>query len=321
MFKTSILFAAVASTFVAAAPVSTQSNLIIFGNSLSDNGNIKAMTGSPAYWQGRYSNSYVWNEYTAKLLNMKLENHAYGGATSNNDLSPAFAGNMSIPSFHDQVNTWLSDKTHLNSYNLQNDVIGVEIGGNDVFGNMKKVMSGAMTLDQFAMALGNNIATDVGSLVKAGYKNIYVWNLPAVDKVPYITSMGLGPLVAPMVATINNRVAEALQPAISLGVNLLDFGALMNQAFDPKILAALGVTDSTSACYNKPANGTAVICSNPDNHLFYDGIHPASRMHYLWGVVASIYMRDPSHKLTIEEILQLIKKFDIGNSNVNDNLI
>ncbi|KAJ1956862.1 hypothetical protein EC988_001127 [Linderina pennispora] len=321
MLKVSFLFAAVASTFVAAAPVSVQDNLIVFGNSLSDVGNIQKLTGSPGFWQGRFSNSYVWNEYAAKLLGMNLENHAYGGATSNNDLSPATAGNITVPSFHDQVTTWLKDPAHLSQHSLQNDVVAVEIGGNDIFGNAQKVLSGNLTVEKFATALGNNIAGDITKLLDAGYKNIYVWNLPAVDKIPYINQMGVGALVAPMVAAINDQVKTALQPAVARGVHLLDLGSLMNQALAPQVLAAMGITDSTHACYNKDSAGAVTICQDPDNHFFYDGIHPASRMQYLWGIAASILIRDPGHKFSAEEILGLIKTFGIGNSNVNDNLI
>ncbi|KAJ1949938.1 hypothetical protein FBU59_000920, partial [Linderina macrospora] len=252
---------------------------------------------------------------------MKLENHAYSGPISNNDPSLVIIGNKTIPSFHDQVNTWLSDSTHLDPYNLQNDVIGIEIGRNDVSASIPKIMNGTMTLDQLATALGSNIATDVGSLVRAGYKNIYVWNLPAIDNLPYITFLNLEALAKPLVDKPNNKIESDLQPVISQGVHLLDLEKLMNQALDPRVLAAMGITDSTHACDNMLANNTVVICNNPDNYFFYNKIHPASRVHYLWGIVTSIYMRDPSHKFTVKEILQLIKTFDIGNSNVNNNLI
>ncbi|KAJ1956861.1 hypothetical protein EC988_001126 [Linderina pennispora] len=321
MLKVNFIFAAIASSLVAAIPVSVQNNLIIFGNSLSDNGNVAALTGSPGYWEGRASNSYVWNEYTTKLLGMNLENHAYGGATSNNDLSPATSGNITIPSFHDQVTTWLKDPAHLSQHSLQNDVVAVEIGGNDIFHNVPNILNGSITLNDFAKALGKSIADDVNALVKAGYKNVYVWNLPAVDKIPYITSIGMGSLVKPLVDEINNRIDIALQPAVALGVHKLNLMDLMNQALVPQVLAAMGITDSTHACYNKDSAGAVTICQDPDNHFFYDGVHPASRMQYLWGIAASILIRDPGHKFSTEEILGLIKTFDIANSNNKNNLI
>ncbi|KAJ2241705.1 hypothetical protein GGH97_004187, partial [Coemansia sp. RSA 475] len=74
---------------VQAAPVSVTPNLIVFGNSLSDTGNLAAVVGGSGFFEGRASNSYVWNEYAAKILGMQLVNRAYSGATSNNDLSPA----------------------------------------------------------------------------------------------------------------------------------------------------------------------------------------------------------------------------------------
>lgn len=64
--------------------------LYIFGDSLSDTGNIYRATGgaypsSPPYFQGRYSNGLVWVEYLAsglKLTPKQSTNFAFGGATT-----------------------------------------------------------------------------------------------------------------------------------------------------------------------------------------------------------------------------------------------
>ncbi len=61
--------------------------LLVFGDSLSDNGNYFALTGgqyppSPPYYQGRFSNGPVWPEVTADLADVPLKDFAYGGATA-----------------------------------------------------------------------------------------------------------------------------------------------------------------------------------------------------------------------------------------------
>lgn len=53
---------------------------------------------------------------------------------------------------------------------------------------------------------------------------------------------------------------------------------------------ALGFTDTTTPCYMGAVAGTsssaanpAAVCSNPDAHTFWDGVHPTGHVHQLWG--------------------------------------
>lgn len=63
------------------------SNLVFFGDSLTDNGNLFALTGIPPapFWHGRFSNGPTYAEQLPSLLGVpggKVQNYAYGGATS-----------------------------------------------------------------------------------------------------------------------------------------------------------------------------------------------------------------------------------------------
>ena len=64
-----------------ASPISA---LIVYGDSLSDNGNLFAAVGFlPApYASGRFSNGPVAVEYLATMFGVPLVNFAYGGATT-----------------------------------------------------------------------------------------------------------------------------------------------------------------------------------------------------------------------------------------------
>lgn len=71
------------------------SQMIVFGDSLSDVGNVFAVTGSPPapYFGGRFTNGPVWAEVAADAWGIPLTNYAYGGAltgitNSNNPLNP-----------------------------------------------------------------------------------------------------------------------------------------------------------------------------------------------------------------------------------------
>ncbi|KAJ2447776.1 hypothetical protein GGF42_005362 [Coemansia sp. RSA 2424] len=301
-----------------ALAIPTRPNLIVFGNSLSDVGNTAALTNTPAYWEGRFTNSYVWNEYTARILGMKLQNKAFGGATSNNILSPGSIGNTTIPSFRDQVTTWLQAKPAPTSFNLKNDIIEIEIGGNDVLNRLEGLLTGTVNVADFANQMAASIAADTQRLFAAGYKKVHLWNLPPMDQSPIVISLGAGPLVKPIVAAINNAVKAAVQ---SQGVRILDLNDLTLVALQPNVLSAMGITVTTGACFVTDAAGAITICNNPDQHLFYDMIHPSSRMHYLWGTAAALLALKPDSTLTTSEALTLIGVFNIGESNREDNII
>lgn len=69
--------------------------LIVFGDSLSDPGNVFAISGSPPapYFGGRFSNGLVWAEVAASTWGIPITNYAHGGAltgvtNSNNAVNP-----------------------------------------------------------------------------------------------------------------------------------------------------------------------------------------------------------------------------------------
>src|ERR1022692_4940063 len=67
------------------ASASSFSSVIVYGHSLSDNGNLYFLTGiptSPPYYNGRFSNGPVAAEQLAALLGIPLYDFAVGGATS-----------------------------------------------------------------------------------------------------------------------------------------------------------------------------------------------------------------------------------------------
>ena len=61
------------------------SRLVVFGDSLSDPGNLKQrlmlFPASP-YWLGRFSNGPIWPEHLAKKTGIVVQNHSFGGAVS-----------------------------------------------------------------------------------------------------------------------------------------------------------------------------------------------------------------------------------------------
>lgn len=64
--------------------------VVVYGDSLSDNGNLYGAIGvpPPPYYMGRFSNGPVAAEYLANNLNVPLTDWAWGGATTGIGTSP-----------------------------------------------------------------------------------------------------------------------------------------------------------------------------------------------------------------------------------------
>ena len=70
---------------LAGAAARPTSRVVVFGDSLSDPGNLKQrlmiFPASP-YWLGRFANGPVWPEHLARRTGIVVQNHAFGGAVS-----------------------------------------------------------------------------------------------------------------------------------------------------------------------------------------------------------------------------------------------
>ncbi|KAJ1994267.1 hypothetical protein GGI25_005993 [Coemansia spiralis] len=317
-----LLFASV----VAAEPISDTANLIVLGDSLSDNGNTAALLKSEAYWDGRYTNGYVWNEYTSRLLGMSLINMAYANASSNNDITFMSSDGITIPSLHDQVHMLLAKYPSPNQFHLDNDAIQIGIGSNDLFEHAVGLLAGTVNLQDLAIRIAQSISTDIQLLINVGYKNIDLWSVPPLDKTPKVIALSASAYVKPMVERVNSIISQYVGEVISnnsaktQSVHIFDLYSLVNNCLEPQVLAALDISDYKDACYNT-VNNTVSICHNPDQYFFYDDVHPSSRVHYLWGVSAAVLTRDSTSSLTASELLNLIYKFNIGQSSRDKNII
>ncbi|KAJ1934160.1 hypothetical protein FBU59_005789, partial [Linderina macrospora] len=232
----------------AAAPL--KPNLLVFGDSLSDNGNTNALAPIAGHFNGRFTTSYVWNEYTAKLLDTNLINMAHGYATTDNELTVGVHNNHTIPSLHNQVTQWLQQNRQISQFNLDNDIVSVAIGSNDLLNNQDALLHAKINPFTFASQLAKNIARDVMLLKNAGYKNIFVWNLPAANKTPMFANTPVKrTIVNGAISALNTAISVALIPAKNQGVHLLDLNDLVGTCLRSEVLRELQITNSKGSCY------------------------------------------------------------------------
>ncbi|MEO1069836.1 MAG: SGNH/GDSL hydrolase family protein, partial [Cyanobacteria bacterium J06638_6] len=109
-----------AADFRTQALVPSFDGLTVFGDSLSDPGNLFALTGffpPPPYDQGRFSNGDLWVDYLADDIGLDsnlIQNFAFGGATTGRDngldaLFESLTGvDPELPGLADQIDAYVA---------------------------------------------------------------------------------------------------------------------------------------------------------------------------------------------------------------------
>ena len=279
-----------------------------------------------------FSNGATWIEQFARPLGLggtvgpalrdrgKATNYAYGGARARaGSPEPQLVAQGCLEAnsnlhFPEQVTTFLADT----NYSAPGDALyAVFIGANDVADavralpcdpsgvtSVQVIVGGALT------SVGNNIA----ELYGAGARKFLVFNSP---------DLGLTPAFNP---PLNNPVAAGFATCFSL---LYNFGTMPGSpvpvacGFPPGIpglvdvLAGVSLLPGieitavdiysvfvqlvTAPLDTEPQNGTDTCvmpdeppyaCKQPDNYVFWDGIHPTKKTHSLISAEAAAALAD-----------------------------
>jgi phospholipase/lecithinase/hemolysin len=254
------------ATAVAANP----NNVIVFGDSLTDAGNVFVATGgatpsaAQGYFQGRFQDGYNF----ADLLNIRLagvpttpsllggDNWAYGGARGTG------AGGFPVPGLNSQLATF-------NFFGPRGFTPGslviLNFGGNDVFG------------------LQSN---DTGGLSPTAFVNLYLANM--VGAVQFFDSLGAGQILVMSVPNITpigialdallQAQLDALEPTLDARLFRFSYAEFFSRLFsDPASYGfPNGIDTGTTCIASRPVVNGVRDCSG----LFsFDGTHFTAQVH------------------------------------------
>jgi len=251
------------------------SAVISFGDSLSDSGNISLLNpGFPLapYAPGHFSNGPVWIETFSAGLGLS-SNPSFGGGT-NYALGGSVTGaplSSSIP-LTSQAGLYLTNVAGAADPNALYVVWG---GGNDVrLGNIGSSVS--------------NIGSIVAALAGAGAQNFMVANLPNIGLTPEAQAGGPAQVAGAtfLSSTFNAQLAAAIPGwETTYGIDIIEldvWGFLNNVITNPGLF---GITNTTAACFTGTTGvgGPGSVCANPDEYVFWDGIHPTAAAHEALG--------------------------------------
>jgi outer membrane lipase/esterase len=267
---------AVAALFAApsaGAPITDYTSLHVFGDSLSDRGNVYRATfgrepESPPYWRGRFSNGPVWAdrvEARFRALDLPTGNHAWGGAEAD-------ASDLNFDLGLQASRYRLIDDDRRGDRPLAT----IWAGANDF-----KDVVGDPNPDVLAEA--RDAASAVGdaaaSLSRAGVHDFLIFNMPDLGKVPKYRSRDdpADALSATVYTRAYNRqlgaeIAGLRDDGVSVtAVN--SYGLFNAMIADP---ARFGLRNMTVPCLIGDT-----VCSGPAarRRAFFDEIHPNFVVH------------------------------------------
>lgn len=182
--------------------------VVVFGDSLSDTGNVFAVTGElnrPPYGEldasripsvpyalgaGRFTNGPTWVDIAAREASLEQDvrpalrarrpgrNYAFGSARAGVPLQPDSALHLS-----DQVARFLAD---VNGSISEDDVIVMFIGSNDVADAVRVLAidpTGLSSVGGVVTAIAS-VSENLSALVAAGARNFLILNVPDIGLIP-----------------------------------------------------------------------------------------------------------------------------------------
>jgi phospholipase/lecithinase/hemolysin len=250
-----------------AGPVVTQ--LVVFGDSLVDTGNLFAASGgtvppSPPYFQGHFSNGPLWVEDLASRLGVPNPspflnpsggsgtNYAFGGATTGSQFDV-----NGVPNVLRQVGLFLAGNTP-----QPGQLFVLTAGANDIFNGQ--------TNPAVPVA---NLSAAIQALSRAGASEFLVANLPLLGETPFGRSLppdqraGLDALSAAFNVLLDGEL-NSLQAGLGVSIHKLDLAGLIAGALvNPAMFGFTNVTDA--ALFDGVLSG--------QGYLFWDSVHPTAQ--------------------------------------------
>ena len=286
-----ILFTLFFSSLTTAAQLN---KIVVFGDSLSDNGNLyEYMKGelplSPPYYHGRFTNGPVWVELLADLYYPKngkahLLDYAFGGAgvfEGEDDYSDdvLFTLNREIDSYLLSHNDKADDSSLYVVWMGSNNYLAVP---EDVDKTVSLVIAG--------------IQRDLERLVQKGAKHIMVVNVPDLGKTPAAKEFDAVELLTALCAKHNAVLKDIVSDLERKNPSVHWYYFNVNEIIDDFLNdpTQYGITNTIDTCYEEmvkePSERSVLKMASSitrtnikkdacSGYLFFDPVHPSEPAH------------------------------------------
>ena len=258
------------------------SNLVVFGDSLSDTGNVfNATEGliptSPPYAEGRFSNGDLIVDAIAESLELSESesfltggsNYAFGGAQTGEGTSEfgllGLPETFDVPNIGQQVDLYLSTQTP-----TPTDLFYVYGGGNDFIDPL--VRGEALPT---AEEIVGNITTNITELAEAGAQTFVVPNLPLLGDIPLFNEQPEATAVLNNATDEFNQLLDTELDAIAetLDVRIIepDINGISSEIQANR--DDFGLTNTNNAVLDL---SDLSLTGNPEKFFYWDNVHPTA---------------------------------------------
>lgn len=263
-------------SFHPALHASPVTKIVVFGDSLSDPGNLYEASGRtdppvPPYYEGRFSNGPVWVDYLAAQHGIAVESHAVGGATTGTH-NVANQSPGQYDGLQQQVQAWAAGQ----GGGADPDAVYFIWAGSNDF----SLLPPDATPDQISMFLADaigNLLNAAATLYAAGAQKVMIGNVPDLGLTPEAREAGLSDQFTMLVQAFNAELAAAVQQMFAEAL-ILDSFSMLHEIV--AMAEDLGITNVTDACLVRGESITQ--CANPEAYLFWDIMHPTTEVHRLF---------------------------------------
>ncbi len=285
----------------ASGPASAFSELVVFGDSLSDNGNLYKLSdvvsdlfplpGLQAvpplpYYEGRFSNGKVAVEYLSTLLGVPLKNFAVAGATTG-ATNPNFTSLPAVPILDALKYTGLS--TQVSNYTLALTLSGTTADSNALYmvwagaNDISHASNLPATFGSVIATAVNNIAGAVTSLYDKQARNFLLPLLPDLGATPRALGLdAVKPGTASFLTLVSTQFNQALTNRFTqLAATWTDEQFYIYDTFSEQHrtmdLAEAAGNNVTDACFDPSVPS---LCANYGaSYYYFDEIHPTTSTH------------------------------------------
>ncbi len=290
-------------------------SILVFGDSLSDTGNVAHLTqasigvripGPPAgYTDGRFTDGKdslpsatvhtgVWIEQLAATFPAKPAvtasldggtNYAFGYAFTGTGTSPlTLTANISVNV--DNLGQQVTDYLTVHPTVPVNTLVVVWAGANDLLNASSSAqINTAVTAD----------LTAIQRLISAGATDLLIANQPPLGSIPRLNTTPTAAAATAAAQAFNAGLATGLaalpsaNPGKSLNLKPFDVFSLFTSVIASP--AANGLANVTGK-----SQGDVTV--NPDTFFFWDDLHPTTTVHHLLAVAAAALVAPPSPSLS-----------------------
>ena len=268
--------------------------IVVFGDSLSDNGNLYEymkhdLPFSPPYFKGRFTNGPVWVELLTQLYypnesGTHLLDYAFGGAGVSEDIDDD--GEEVLFTLRREVDSYLlshQDKADDSSLYV------VWIGSNNY-------LAVPDDMDQTVSDVILGISHQLQRLADKGARHIMVVNVPDLGRTPAARDFDAVDALT-LLSVKHNLVLEKTMQDLKVNYPAVHwFSFDVNQILDDMMRdsALYGFTNITDTCYEEmvdtPSSNSilhmvstvkpvAMLDNACDGYLFFDPVHPSEHAH------------------------------------------